>query len=41
LNKKIEYGGLTKFEAKAIAKRNKNNLNSETKVKFNKSARFF
>lgn len=28
LNKKIEYGGLTKFEAKAIAKKNKNNLNN-------------
>ena len=41
MNKKIEFGGLTKFEAKAIAKKNKNNMNPETNIKFNKSARFF
>lgn len=40
LNKKIEYGGMTKFEAKAMTKTNKNNLNT-TNVKYNKSANFF
>lgn len=40
LNKKIEYGGVTKFEAKAIAKKTKNNLNP-TNIKYSKSANFF
>jgi hypothetical protein len=40
MNKKIEYGGMTKFEAKAITKTKKNNLNA-TNVKYNKSANFF
>ncbi len=40
LNKKIQYGGVTKFEAKALAIKAKNNLNPSN-VKFNKSANFF
>jgi hypothetical protein len=40
LNKKIEYGGMTKFEAKTVSKTKKNNLNT-TNVKYNKSANFF
>lgn len=40
LNKKIEYGGMTKFQAKAMAQRAKNNLNKDN-VKYNKSANFF
>ena len=40
MNKKIEYGGMTKFEAKALTKGKKNNLNT-TNVKYNKSANFF
>lgn len=40
VNKKIEYGGMTKFEAKAKARGKKNSLASST-VKYNKSANFF
>ena len=40
LNKKIEYGGMTKFEAKALKKGSKNNMNKDP-VKYNKSANFF
>lgn len=40
LNKKIEYGGITKFQAKAAALKAKNNLN-QTNIKYNKSANFF
>ena len=40
-NRKIEYGGMTKFEAQAKKKIAKNRQNSSVNVKFNKSASFF
>ena len=40
MNKKIEYGGMTKFEARAMQKGAKNNLGKDN-VKYNKSANFF
>jgi len=40
MNKKIEYGGMTKFEAKATMKKANNNLN-QTNIKYSKSANFF
>ena len=41
LNKKIEYGGMTKYEAKAIKKGAKNNHLNKDPVKYNKSTNFF
>ena len=41
LNKKIEYGGMTKFEAKAIKKGAKNNSLNRDPVKYNQSTNFF
>ncbi len=40
LNKKIEFGGMTKHEAKAALLKNKNSLNKDN-VKYNKSSNFF
>jgi hypothetical protein len=40
MNKKIEYGGMSKFEAKAVMKKTNNNLNA-TNIKYSKSANFF
>ena len=40
LNKKIEYGGMTKFAAKVMNKKAKNNLSGDH-VKYNKSGNFF
>ena len=40
MNKKIEYGGMTKYEAKAVKKGAKNNLNKDP-IKYNKSGTFF
>jgi len=41
LNKKIEYGGVTKFEAKAMTKRATNNKLNKDPIKYNKSSNFF
>ena len=40
MNKKIEYGGMTKSEAKAMMKRN-SNAKASSSLKYNKSNNFF